>query len=275
MSTASLYALLETEMDEKRDNIDVEKIDSILAVLNERTPEEPVDVDAAWDSFIHNYYTGEPLYPEQEDTSAGSPDSTTQSEIQTKNQSSEKSSRKKRPVRILLIAAVVVVALGAITVSATNVWDAVLSWTSETFGLAFGISDIPSTVESPELAELAQALIDDDVYTPLLPKYLPNGYTQSELYIEDCNYMGVYQNNNQEILIWIREINRDAGIQYEQDTREPENYMAGGIQHVISTNLGEYTAIWENSGYECSIMHVPSKQELIAMIDSIYTEDMQ
>ena len=273
MSTASLYALLETEMDETRDNIDVEKIDSILAVLNERTPLEPVDVDTAWNSFIHDYYTGDPLYPEQEDASTSSLESTTkQSEIQTKNQSSEKSFRKKRPVRMFLIAAVVVVLFGAITVSATNVWSVVLSWTSETFGLEFGIRE-RTVVRNPELTELAVALVDNDITAPLIPNYLPDGYTQSEIYMENNNYVGVYQKGNSEIFIRLRKINNQTGIQYEQDNGTPDFYEAGGIEHLISTNLGQYTAVWENGGYECSIQHVPSRAELVAMIDSIYLEE--
>ena len=271
MSTASLYALLETEMDETRDNIDVEKINSILAVLNERTPQEHVDVDAAWDSFVHDYYTGDPLYPEQEEASSSSPESTAkQSEIQTKNQSSEKRSGKKHSVRMLLIAAVVVIALGAITVSATNVWNAILSWTSETFGLEYKQRE--SVVRNPELTDLAVALVDDGITVQVLPNYLPDGYLHTELYVNDGNYTGIYQKNDCEIIIQIRRIHGDAGIQQEQDNNNPEIYSSHGIDHYISTNVGNYVAVWANADYQGSIMGVKTKEELISMIDSIYSE---
>ena len=50
-----------------------------------------------------------------------------------------------------------------------------------------------------------------------------------------------------------------------------EIYIKNGIEHYITTNVGEYRAVWSNSGLICEIHCVPTREELIRMIDSIYS----
>ena len=60
MSTESLQELLQLEM-ESSCTPNVELIKSILAVLDERTKPECVDIDAAWTRFLQDYLPSEPM----------------------------------------------------------------------------------------------------------------------------------------------------------------------------------------------------------------------
>ena len=214
--------------------------------------------------------------------------------------------KNRKPLRIMLVAAAVLVALGAGTALAANtqLGRAVLSWTSETFWLRYGNDEEPAPYDAehykaenvpiendgertmlpasvtdgsvslaefaPELIEFERTLIDRGITEPLIPKYLPEGYVPSEFYSEERAITAAYEKEDHTVFIMVREIDTNNGARYEHDGGQPEIYTVGGITHAISTNLGNYTAVWENQGYECSIMGVPSRNELIRMIDSIY-----
>ena len=263
MSTASLQELLQAELDSDRD-VDLEKLKEILAVLDERTEQKEVDVDAAWDRFIHNHLPAEPLYPLTEDTP-------------TKK---KKSSRKKHPVRIGVLAALIAIfmfCLGAgVAASAADfdVWNAVMQWSSETFGFSFCQDiDASSHVSDPEYTDLKCALANAGLTEPLIPYYLPDGYKQVEFNAQDGRFAAMYKKADSVIGIKIQEIGDNNSTLLEKDQIEPEVYTVGGVNHYVSTNDDEYLAVWANDGYECFISGVQTKEELFKMIDSIYTEE--
>lgn len=259
MSTANLEELLQAELDSDRE-IDVEKLKRTLAAADVRTEQKDVDVDAAWDRLYHDHLPSVPIIM-PEDTSAR-----------------KRSSRNKRWVRaglIAVLAAVLCLGVG-LTASAAgyNILDAVMQWSSETFGFSFiQNSSTSSYVSDPEYAQLKFALADAGVTAPLVPNYLPDGYTQGELYASDGQYTAVYQSESNVIVLQIQKALSKDNVQHEKDGAEPEIYTVSGVDHYISTNMGAFIAVWTNDGYECFISGVPTKQELLDMIDSIYLED--
>ena len=261
MRTADLEALLQAEMDSDQ-GVNPDRINVILAALDERTEQKSFDVDAAWEEFVRDYAPGEPLYPLPEETPP-----------QTKEQP-----KRKHLYRLGLIAAVLAVfLLGAnLTAHAAgfDLWGALVQWTSETFGFSFTQERDKADVQyNPELSELINALVLYGVPDQIAPRYLPDGYTQQELYVESGYYVGVYHKGDSDIIIQIRRIDSNLGGQFEQDNTIPEVYTVNSVDHHITTNLGNYMALWTNAGYECIISGVSDKIELIRMIDSIYVEE--
>ena len=260
MSTEELHAILEAELEANRD-MDVEKIRAVTAVLEERTQDSKIDVDQAWEKFVARSAMVEQPDPARDNTSS------------TNNQRKHSSRRPGRKA-IIAIAAVLIFALGTSIVasaSGANLIQSVINWSSEVFGFTFWDNTQP-TVENPELALLHQALWNDNIVEKLTPNYLPDGYTQRELYADDGLYAAVYSNGNDSITIQVWAIRSNSSAQYENDNVSSEEYKVGGITHFISCNNGLYLAVWDNNNYECAILCVPDKEELILMIDSIYSE---
>lgn len=261
MSTANLQELLQAELDSEQD-VDVAKVKKILAVLDERTEPKEVDVDAAWERFFHNHLPSEPIVSMPEDTPTR-----------------KKSSRRKHCIRIGLIAALIAVfCLGAgVTASAAgfNILDAVMQWSSETFGFSYNQNNDTSSIQTnPEYYGLKEALARAGVSEPMIPNYLPDGYKQVEFSSNGEFFVAVYVNNDSTIVIQIQKISAD-NLQNEKDAESPDIYFSGETKFYISTNTGTYVAAWTSAGYECSIYGVETRQELIKMIDSIGMEDIK
>lgn len=270
MSTASLQALLQAEQDADRD-MNVELVLEILEVLAERTFEKPVDVETAWVDFVENHLPAEPIcFPS--DFPAQSPDASVAEMPPAKRKGS------KRLIRIALIAAICAAFLlgGTVTASAVgyDIWDAIVLWSQETFGFSFG-GGISSTRSNPEYADLKNALVEAGITTLLTPNYLPEGYKQTEFYAEADQYVAMYQKEDHAIFIQIQEIEQNIGLQLERDNNISDTYCVNHVNHFISTNQDYYLAVWTNDGYECFISGVPTKQDLLSMIDSIYLEGSQ
>jgi hypothetical protein len=261
MTTEELEELLRQEQD--TDGMpDVDYIKAILAVLEAREEAPHVDVDTAWGDFKENYISGEPLYP-----------------MPTEELPKSQPPRaKKKPLfRIAIIAAVLLVlVIGAsITASAAgfNLWRAFVEWTSETLGIQFRETIDFQHEWNPELYDLNYAVSQVGMPKSKVPHYLPDGFKQVFIQINDDEVIAQYSKDDESIIIQYFRIVSDNGEYYERDDGYSERYTVGGIDHVLFTNLGTYLATWSNDGWECSIMGVPTKQDLLRMIDSIYLEE--
>ena len=257
MTTEQLEELLRHEQDADREP-DVDLIEDILAVLDDRTEAPQVDVEAAWEDFKENYISGEPLYPIPDDTPA------------------RPAPARKRPwLRIAVVAAVLVAVILGMSVTASasgfNLWNVFIKWTSETFGIEFEEREQAYPEMNSELSELMYAVSQTNPGLFLVPHYLPEGYTQTGLIVADDEITACYGNESNYILIQYKRIHGDAGSIFQRDRNTSEEYQEDGITHYLSTNMGNNLALWVNEDWECNIMGVLSKQELIRMIDSIYS----
>ena len=265
MSTEKLEELLRRE--QNADGMpDVDRIKAILAALEAREGEAShVDVDAAWDDFKENYLSGEPLYPmPTEETAQPHP-------VRARKK------RKKPLARIAIIAAALLVLVigSTITVSATgfNLWNAFIEWTSETLGIRFREKIDMQHEWNPELHDLNCAMSQGNIPKHIVPHYLPDGYKQVFLTADSEAVIAHYQKDEESIVIQFFRIVSDNGELFQRDDEASERYFVSGVDHVISTNMGKYLATWTNEGWECAILCVSSKQELLRMIDSIYLEE--
>lgn len=192
---------------------------------------------------------------------------------------SEPAPTKRRTIaRMIVIAAAAALLMGLmiIQVSGMDWMGSFARWTSEMFG--FSTRDYEVVTQwNPEYDGLRAALEEMGITEELVPKYLPEGYRETELHIDPNGrtIAAVYSFEDNSITISIDVANYPEGITVEKNIKDPEVYVAGNIEHYTMTNTdsGQFVAAWKNRDYNCAIFCVPTKDDLIRMIDSIYTEE--
>ena len=264
LSPEQLKDLLQMEL--MSDSTDVEWIRQITAALDASSEKKAErDVDRAWADFVQDYASSQPLYS---DVPVSDPTSL-----------SAKGGRKRSIFRRLaggIAAAALLVAL-SITASALgyDLWGAVVQWTSEVF--SFGSEDAPLPDHYPEALEALHTAMDEDGITePVLPTWLPDGYTLEDfssynVYKDTFCYTCVLSNQSGRSIIFEYICYRKPDSQYQKNAENPEIYKAGGIEHYIMFNQDEYLISWINGRVECSILGLLNKQDVYKLLDSIYT----
>lgn len=242
--------LAELIMDESDDNNTL--IEAYLAELDKRDPCKPI---ITAEESLRNFHRKHPM-------------------IFAAAKNTPTPRRTLRPARFLLTAIVVVTVFGllAAQVSGVNVFHVFARWTNETFGLVFFDSADAPPEANYACSELQAALDGFEISASLVPTYLPEGYNQIELYSNDTGslFIANYQSGENYISIRIKTIDRKIGNRVQMDGDPPEIYVINEVEHNIMTNMGKYSAAWENSGFECNISNVSSKEILYDILDSIY-----
>ncbi|NCB50272.1 MAG: DUF4367 domain-containing protein [Clostridia bacterium] len=278
MSTEALEEILRLDF-QSDESSDMDVMLYIMEVIAKREKEQLTgrftDVHSAWDSFKINYLPcadGESIYEDEQDETA--PDQRV--EIAHYNDVSHKSGQRKgRHLRRSILIAAIVAALllgGTITAYAFgfDLWGTIAKWTTDTFGFAS-----TDSVETPQLyGNIQDALSDYGITEPLTPSWLPEDYELKSIIVSDTpakmNFMAIYTNNNNELLISItNSINGNTGT-YEKDGNNITKYESNGIEHYIMSNEGRLNAVWLYNSYECSISGSITEPEIEKMIDSIY-----
>lgn len=182
--------------------------------------------------------------------------------------------------RFIAIAAVIVIMVSLLALQASGIdfLGSITHWTSETFQKIFSGGEV-TTETGPEmneaLANLQAELDYHGITARLVPNYLPEGYEQIDIQADEDGslFMAVYQHDDNYISIQIRKIDSVTGYSIQKDADSPEIYTVNDVNHCIMTNMGAYTAVWDNEGYEGAILNVSSKDVLYRMLDSIYQGD--
>lgn len=177
----------------------------------------------------------------------------------------------------ILAAAVVLASLLFGTVAAqasgVDILGSVVRWTRDTFYL-----EHPDTSEAPAQSRLdsLNALIQaDGVDLPLVPSWLPDGMTMTELSSSKnelgIEYYAVYANETDSLSISISDLDLgDNVLIYEKNDEDFIVYEAGGMEHYIVGNMDTITAVWLSGPYECSIATTLPVEVVEKIIDSIY-----
>ena len=224
-----------------------------------RTPEE------ALESFMQNYF-------EEDDKSSGS--------------ESNSNDRKHSPgfrrwmSGLIAAAAMFVLIIGSsLTASALgfDLWDVIVKWTKETFHLGYSTSTIETADPNKNSIEvfsgLQDALDDYDIILPLVPTWIPEGYCEVDVRVEDTpkqrRFASVYQSGDDTIRIRIVDYLDSSPTQVEQSDSIIEVYSTNGIDYYIASNYDQLRAVWLNENYECCIMGPLTVEEMKNMIDSI------
>ena len=262
MSTAALLDLLDRELDvDSPADVNVALIKEITTILNARRGVS-IDVDDVRKELESEHLGYEKLYSEYEHDS--------------EEETFVKPFRRKKLGRLGLIAAVLVVLLVGITVTAqasgVNLWKAFSRWTEEVFEYNMA-GDEPKVYINGQFSELNRVLADDGIENALVPRWLPEGYEFERLETSYGEYRADFKKNEKSLKIQIHQTQTGNATRIEKNDGEPEVYVVNGIDHHIVSNLERVSATWMNEGYECTIYGIPSIEDAHKIIESIYWED--
>ncbi len=178
--------------------------------------------------------------------------------------------------RLVAVAAVLalIVALSAVTAGAWkfNLWDIISQWTKETFRFGTNGEKFDQNAENP-CASLQAALDENMITQKLVPTWLPDGYSESEVSAFETPMQRIfsaqYLCEDKAIIIQIIDyLDRDPN-QVEQSGNLLEVYTLGEIQYYLFENHEQIQAVWINGTFEGSISGPLTLDEIKMMIESI------
>ena len=271
-STAELEELLAleaTDLDAAQPNTDF--IATILEVIAERESAQDKEMtEKAWEDF-QEYYS---LRKQEEETDSHEE---APRDHRRKTEHRQRSPKRTRVFRYVLVAAVLTVLLGG-TALGWNFFQAVADWTEETFYFLTG-QERPMRSEA-DLFLAQRLLIETHTDTPTLPKWAPEGTSANSSPKETGRtdrfiVLGAYTVGEREftIRITIHDTPPETyTITYQKNSVIEEEYLSGGIAHYIMGNTETLSAMWLNGCVEGYIQGELTVEELQQMIDSIYEE---
>ena len=163
-------------------------------------------------------------------------------------------------------------------------------WTEETFRFAApagpatsAVSAVPVDIDGVLIYEVEQYPTLQDAFDahsisePLAPSWIPEGYVLD--YVEASPSTGqvvftASYSSGQSILNLMYSYRMDGTFSssiFEKDGSSVIEYTKNGIVHYIMSNVNVRVAAWVNGTCECSITGPLTEQEMITIIDSIYT----
>ena len=187
-------------------------------------------------------------------------------------------SRLLRTIAAVLAVVLILTAGTTITAKALNydIWRKFATWTKEFFQFAdASSSDIadPDQTDTIEYRQLYDALAEFGISERVAPSRLPEGYTHKDIMVMDSpkerSIYAIYENNNVELIISIRQIIGVPANQVEKSEDLLEIYTVNGVEYYLFSNNEKIQAVWIIGELECIIIGHISIADLKAMIDSI------
>lgn len=272
LNVQQLREILRLQLDEEEVNIEL--IKKINAVLESKAEEIDLDVDSAY-ARLRAAEGSEPLYGEVVDEMAAE---------SRPRKAAGHHPKVRSLLRVGLVAAVMIVLFIGTGIVASamgfDFWGAMSDWTSDRFGFLMG-EDMSGNLYSEDgieasYSELEKALDANGVTVNVVPKYMPSGFLVSSVTSSECtrghNVVCTLTNNDKEIILNYVVLLEEPAIVFVKDEGSPNIYAKEGIEHYILTNEGSYLATWINQNVQCEIFNVEEEEELLKMIDSIYEE---
>ena len=268
LSTEQLEDILRADL-ASEDQENDEAVFHILEVLEKREKENPTgrlpDTDQAWKEF-QQYYNipegeGQSLYPVRSDPERHSAPTST------------KRSRRFRPRKILIVAAVLVLMFGSMLTAqaaGVDVFGAIGRWTEEKFHFDI-VQDNDRTSLFQETA--TQAKIPQD----FVPTWVPDGFEGAEPQVDTVeNYMTsiicVYSNQEKTYSVDIEHYYNKADIEtlvIEKDDTNVCSYESNGKTFYIMSDMEYLTATRTDGVFVETISGQLSIDEIKQIIDSI------
>ena len=268
MSTKDLQAFLREDASKpKGEESDTKEILYVMEVLARRRKEqqEGKDPAKALASFKNKYYT------ENETPSI----SESVPVIHKRNNSG----RWKRGL-VAAVAAIFILVIGnSITVSALgfDLFAIIAKWTQETFHFSQAgqtdESNAPNSNFAYPCASLQEALDNYDVTAAIVPTWIPDGYIESDVKIQNTPkqriFQAKYERSESSIIIKITDYLDDYPEQIEQSDDIIDIYNHTGIDYYIFSNYDQLRAVWITESFECHISGPLTVSEIKQIIDSI------
>ena len=201
-----------------------------------------------------------------------------ESRTATQQKTTKYPSRLFRTIAAVLAVVLILTAGTTITAKALNfdIWRKFASWTKDVFH--FTNNDSPSITEPDqtdaiEYRQLYDALAEFGISEKVAPSWLPEGYTHKDIMVMESpkviSVHAIYQNNDMELIIRIRQ---SIGVEPEQIEKNDdllEVYVVDGVEYFIFSNTENLQAAWNIGEFECIIGGNITLEETKKMIDSI------
>lgn len=283
MSTEQLKSI-ERQLMESSGDSDVDALLYIMEVIDRREGEsDGTDVSAAWERFNSTYLPAAKEITELYEDGADASEKNAETEYKAVPFKEKKGSTNrvtKLVRRIVSAAAILAVVLAAGTVTAraagVDIWRAIVSWTQDLFNVTTSNTETISEIkEIPEvLKPLADMLYKKGVSKQWVPKYLPEGYSTADLFLdeeESCCIITCQLHSEEDYIILQFIINRpeSMGHSFQKDFNDAEKYRKSDTDFFVFTNNGTYSCVWSFEGNEGNIYHVQDKQSIYNIIESL------
>ena len=267
MSTDELQQILRDDASKSEGaESDTETLFYVMEVLAKRRQarNEGKSPAEALESFKQNYYTENDISSVSESTTAAF----------------KPSSRGRWRRGLIAAAAMLVIVIGSsITANAMgfDLWEVIAKWTQETFHFSQIGQVEESNAPSPEFdypcASLQEALNNYDISTAIVPTWIPDGYTESDVRITDTPkqrmFIAKYASDDNVLIIRIADYLNSKPMQIEQSDSLIKIHTVSDIDYYIFDNDGCLQAVWINDNYECFISGPVTVTQIEEMIDSI------
>ena len=158
-------------------------------------------------------------------------------------------------------------------------------WTSEVFAFENTYDgDIPKVdgaelaapLENAQYASMEEALAAYGITEKVVPTRFPEGFEVVTIDVSESEqgdfvkFCAVYQGGDHYLILQVRQI-LDLNMEsFEKDSDAVTEYVKDGLRHYFYTNMDSNCVTWFNGNLECSIGTDISKDDLIAVVDSIY-----
>ena len=280
LSTEELEKLLAQDFAATDEAPDVDYIMAIMGVINERekAAEHQSNVDAAWKDFQEEYQGQATAFDRTIPCEAESSDHLQVHPAQVPR-------KMHRTFRYVFVAAAIIVLLCGTASGFGQVFQAVVSWTAETFGFEspYGVEDSAEVAEQKDPYIYLRTAVAEYTGLPVIPKRAPdetskaaNSDIQKTTRKDSTQFSGNYNTPYGEFVIRIRiydEVPEDYYAAYQWNENQlVTNHEVNGLKHDIVHNNENNTAAWTNENVECIIQGTLTIDELEKMIDSIYEE---
>jgi len=260
---------------------DLAEMEHILAILREKDPLPPTrSVDELWEEF-QSVYMKEPAdigirnYAESEEVSAEEPILEKVSAAPSEETAAPaRPKRRRKFVRIALLAAALVALMAAITATAAamgyNFWGWLPVWGKEDVRF---VSETPAQEPREDDAHsIPSVLASLGITEPLYPTWLPEDLAREEtrIFIDPVFLHEAYKGNDRELTITISPTSGSETAVYQKEEIAPLEYISGNSVHYIFDNTNEITATWYTENYTVVIISNISLDEIERVIDSVY-----
>lgn len=259
LSIADLDNMLQEEL--HKEDASPEKVRLILAVLQEREKDIPIEVtaaeQAAWQRFLSH-----------------------------KAASSDKPAKKPN---WMLSAASIAVVLGLLLatvsyeVGAEGVWGRLVRWTDSVIEFfspevsSGGQQEYVFQTDHPGLQQVYDAVTRMGVTEPVVPMWIPEGYSLvrcKEMSNEKKTTLMVVLQNGEKVINYNVAVYSESVLnQYQKDDTNVRVVEMGGIDHYIIRNYSMWVAIWTKENIECSISIECQEEEFFQILQSIYDKE--
>lgn len=269
-SNSDLLQEIEEMLASPSAEMDTDKIEEYLALLQERAPVmEDYNPDTQWDKLAEEHPM---IFADDAATTADA-------SLTSKKRKISDVSISRRRLAFLRRAEVVLAAMLCLVVTANalgiNPVEVVLKWADgvvQIYTDPSGAMELPAGTSS-EYLSLEMALRDNGITTDGLPTWIPGDYALSEVTSRDMDGLikctAVYQADRGEMLIRVISYSTyDMGMAEERE-EGGTLYSHNGTQYYIISNSGQTKIGWQRGTNSYVISGQFSEDEARKIIDSI------